>query len=467
MLPGDRSPETERFRFTRKFLPKKPSTDAIHRSVHYCILFLSFDHHNHQIYHEILTLAFVTETGNVMTPETQDENTGSFCSHIFPTVWSMFVKTMTESLHANAMVIPDKSSFDTFVQRGNGLDPGTEPGEEYGAMPRPPTFLPKAEKIVAIGDVHGDMMKARRAFRLAGLVDAHDSWIGGTTVAVQVGDILDRGENEVELYYWLEKRQQEAQKAGGALHILNGNHETMNVARQFRYATQGGVDDFKTWAQTYATGVALKTMCNVCSSSKISSARAILASSKKDDASARNEALRPGGEFSRRFLAPNPVILAIGSTVFVHGGLLPHHVDYGLERINKETQDWMLNGSPKDMPRFLSGRKAVVWARDYSHENEEYCDCDALKDALSKVPGAKRMVVGHTIQERGINSACDGRVHRVDVGLSRGCGDGTPEVLVIHNDNTVERLKEKDNEDEMGTILNRIHRESLSSQMIH
>ena len=94
------------------------------------------------------------------------------------------------------------------------------------------------------------------------------------------------------------------------------------------------------------------------------------------------------------------------------------------------------------MPRFLSGRRAVVWARDYSHENEEYCYCDALKEALSKISGAKRMVVGHTIQERGINSACEGQVHRVDVGLSRGCGDGTPEVLVIHNDTIVERLKE-------------------------
>ena len=38
-------------------------------------------------------------------------------------------------------------------------------------------------------------------------------------------------------------------------------------------------------------------------------------------------------------------------------------------------------------------------------------------------------VVGHTIQRSGINSTCDGRVHRIDVGLSRGCGDGTPQVL--------------------------------------
>lgn len=365
--------------------------------------------------------------------EAQSKNTGSFCSRVFPDVWSRFVESMTESLHVKAMAMSGD---------GGGSGRVVDCQVEDGVIPRPPTFLPKAEKIVAIGDVHGDMMKARRAFRLAGLVDDNDTWIGGTTVAVQVGDILDRGDNEVQLYHWLSKRKKEAEMAGGALHILNGNHETMNVASQFRYATRGGVDDFKRWAKTHATGMALRSMCNVCPPNMVASAREIFESSKKDDASARSEALRPGGQFSRRFLAPNPVILAIGSTVFVHGGLLPHHVEYGIEKINYETQDWILHGTLKDMPRFLSGRRAVVWARDYSHENETYCDCDALKEALSKVPGAKRMVVGHTIQERGINSACDGQVHRVDVGLSRGCGDGTPEVLVIHNDTTVERLKE-------------------------
>ena len=40
-------------------------------------------------------------------------------------------------------------------------------------------------------------------------------------------------------------------------------------------------------------------------------------------------------------------------------------------------------------------------------------------------------VVGHTIQRAGINSTCDGRVHRIDVGLSKGCGDGVPQVRRI------------------------------------
>jgi hypothetical protein len=39
----------------------------------------------------------------------------------------------------------------------------------------------------------------------------------------------------------LERLQRQAAAAGGALWVLNGNHETMNVGGNFRYATQGGL----------------------------------------------------------------------------------------------------------------------------------------------------------------------------------------------------------------------------------
>ncbi len=60
-------------------------------------------------------------------------------------------------------------------------------------------------------------------------------------------------------------------------------------------------------------------------------------------------------------------------------------------------------------------------------EDAKRCNCTALEQALGLVPGSKRMVVGHTIQEAGINSACENRVFRIDVGLSVGCGDGEPQ----------------------------------------
>ena len=161
-----------------------------------------------------------------------------------------------------------------------------------------------------------------------------------------------------------------------------------------------------------------------------------------DGLAARSAALQPGGAIATRFIAPHPTILQVGSTVFVHGGLLPKHVAYGIENINREAREWVLNGPISAKPRFLSGREAVVWARDYSVEDAARCDCAALEKALSGVPGSARLVVGHTIQSVGINSACDGKVFRIDVGLSKGCGDGAPEVLEILKDKEVRRLRE-------------------------
>ena len=48
------------------------------------------------------------------------------------------------------------------------------------------TYLPAAARLVAIGDLHGDMGKTRRAFKIAGLIDEQDKWTGGNTTAVQV-----------------------------------------------------------------------------------------------------------------------------------------------------------------------------------------------------------------------------------------------------------------------------------------
>lgn len=50
----------------------------------------------------------------------------------------------------------------------------------------PPTVLPPAERLIAVGDLHGDFEKTRRAFRLGGLTNEKDQWIGGKTVCVQV-----------------------------------------------------------------------------------------------------------------------------------------------------------------------------------------------------------------------------------------------------------------------------------------
>lgn len=44
----------------------------------------------------------------------------------------------------------------------------------------------------------------------------------GLDLDSQVGDQLDRGGNEVQILYWLERLQKQAEQHGGSLHILTG-----------------------------------------------------------------------------------------------------------------------------------------------------------------------------------------------------------------------------------------------------
>ena len=49
------------------------------------------------------------------------------------------------------------------------------------------------DRIVAIGDVHGDYDNYIAVLQLAGIVDGRGRWIAGDTHLVQTGDIADRG----------------------------------------------------------------------------------------------------------------------------------------------------------------------------------------------------------------------------------------------------------------------------------
>jgi hypothetical protein len=271
-----------------------------------------------------------------------------------------------------------------------------------------PTRYPPAQHIVAIGDLHGDLAATRAALRLAGAIDEHDRWVGGTMVMVQTGDQLDRGDDELEILDLLDALSEQAQAAGGALHVLNGNHELMNVKQDLRYVTLGGFLDFLPTPITDPATVDPEVVV--------------------DAVHERLKACRPGHPFAKRLLDRN-VVTVIGDTVFVHGGVLPHVVDYGIERLNQETRAW-IRADRQYPPDILLASDGPVWSRHYSDDPDEE-DCRLLEEALDGL-GARRMVVGHTVHKKGISPACGEMVWRVDVGLARHYG-GSPAVLEIRN----------------------------------
>ena len=266
---------------------------------------------------------------------------------------------------------------------------------------------PEAPRIVAIGDLHGDLDATRRVLRLAGAIDDEDRWVGGGLVVVQTGDQLDRGDQEREILHLLERLRGEARSAGGALHVLSGNHEVMNVELDLRYVTPGGYADF---ADVDAD-----------------SADSTIAAHPQEQRG-RVAAFRPGGPYAR-LLSTQDVVVMVGDNVFVHGGVRPAHLDYGLERINDEFRAWAAGEGP--VPEWVETKDNPTWTRWYSDEPDAD-DCRALGAVLDRL-GAERMIVGHTVQDGGITSWCGGRVWCVDVGMSAHYG-GEPAALEITGD---------------------------------
>jgi len=276
------------------------------------------------------------------------------------------------------------------------------PAEEF------PTRFEAPERLIAIGDLHGDLEATRAALRLGGAIDSADHWIGGDLVVVQTGDILDRGDDEEAIIRLFQRLREEAEEAGGAVRVLNGNHELMNAYRDYRYVTPGGYADF--------ADVAVPT--------EVDSFMAALEPQQRP----RAAAFLPGGPFARLLAQRNTVVI-VGNSLFVHGGILPEHVERGLDRMNEEIRAWLRAEAPQ--PDWIRGDRSPVWTRLYSRK-PTVAACDTLSSVLERV-GVERMVVGHTVQQTGVTSFCGGRVWGIDVGLAAHYG-GRAAVLEIRED---------------------------------
>jgi hypothetical protein len=256
-----------------------------------------------------------------------------------------------------------------------------------------PTRIPMPKRLVAIGDLHGDLGATRAALRAAGGIDDMDRWIGGDLVILQTGDVLDRGDDESQIIELLDRLDREARAAGGAVIALIGNHELMNAAGDFRYVTPGGMRDF---------------------------------------GGDRLHALGPGGRWAKGF-ARHDVVMIVGDTVFSHAGV-PGDWAAKIDEVNLSSRCW-LDGQGAEQPTALTSDQSPVWTRAYGIAGSE--DCAALDQVLGQI-GAKRMVVAHTVQEHGITSACGGKLWRIDVGLAKLYG-GPIEVLEVGDEPKVLR----------------------------
>lgn len=279
----------------------------------------------------------------------------------------------SNSLSSN-LKISESRSFKFNLREGLNLKPIIVNAD-------PPTFVTAPDRrIIAVGDLHGDLSKAREALNMAGVLssDGRDLWTGGETVLVQVGDILDRGEDEIAILSLLRSLDMQARAEGGAVFQVNGNHETINVEGDFRYVDSGGFDectDFleylnecdHNWEEAFVNWINVSAQWKEDRKKSQNYWGPWKLVKRQRGVIARSILLQPGGPLARE-LARHPVVLKLNDWVFCHGGLLPHHVGYGIERMNREVSTWMRGEHERDTtPSFpfiaTRGYDSVVWSR--------------------------------------------------------------------------------------------------------
>ncbi len=92
-------------------------------------------------------------------------------------------------------------------------------------------------RLFVTSDAHGHRSELVAALREAGLVDADDTWSGGTDRLYVLGDLVDRGPDGIGVIDLVMTLQAQAEKDGGLVVALLGNHEVLALGMKLFAAT--------------------------------------------------------------------------------------------------------------------------------------------------------------------------------------------------------------------------------------
>ena len=316
----------------------------------------------------------------------------------------------------------------------------------FAAPPSAPT------RIVAVGDLHGDFSVWRDIARGAGLVDARGHWSGGKTTLVQVGDMVDRGPDSIGIVRDLMRLQKEAPKQGGQVVVLVGNHEAMNMTGDLRYTTPA---DFAAFATPNSAALREKLY-------EVKKAQ-IEANYHAKDPSLTSQAIHdawiastplgwveqrlawaPDGDIGKWVLG-NPAVALIGGNLFVHGGISAEYSKLPIAEINRQVAA-ALKSDDRSPGSIINSPLGPLWYRGLTTRDPKVTEIPAPAQGAPQRPaieqelatvlnayGAKRIVVGHTPNLKGIQILYGGRLVTIDTGNSRYF-DGVPSYLEITGD---------------------------------
>ncbi|MBN1181041.1 MAG: ankyrin repeat domain-containing protein [Bacteroidales bacterium] len=228
------------------------------------------------------------------------------------------------------------------------------------------SIFENVEKIFIVGDIHGGYDPLIKLLFQNHIIDEKNQWIWGNGHLVFLGDVMDRGDKVTECLWLIYKLEQQAELAGGKVHLILGNHEIMNLQGDVRY-------------------IADKYMF-LCDLLNVNYTRLF------DKTTTLGQWLRNKN-----------VVIRINDILFTHGGLYSPLMEKGLnmDQINKNIHCYLNN--PKTecdtiLSAYLLGLQGPLWYRGYVDNNPSYAykmDAEQLRDLLSYF-GASKIVVGHT-----------------------------------------------------------------------
>jgi hypothetical protein len=170
-------------------------------------------------------------------------------------------------------------------------------------------------RVVAFADVHGAYDELTTLLREAAIIDAERRWTAGRTHVVSLGDLLDRGAGSRQVMDLLMRLQAEAHAAGGALHVVLGNHEAMNVLGDLRYVDPG---EYAAYADLESAEERSRRRAEWETTNGAGSGAAFDQRFPRGYFGHR-AALSPDGRYGR-WLLGLPVAVVLNDTLFMHAG---------------------------------------------------------------------------------------------------------------------------------------------------
>ncbi len=234
------------------------------------------------------------------------------------------------------------------------------------------------QRVVAIGDVHGDLANFEAILQTTGLMSPGHQWIGHGVVLVQTGDVVDRGPRSRQCLDLLMALERQAGNQQGKVIALLGNHEVMAMTGDLRYVSPEDYQGFRTDKSEKVREQAYQDYLEFMSSQS-DRVREEFAPGAKSRESwmmehplgyfERRDAFGPQGVYGR-WLREHDAVVQIKDGVFVHGGLSPNISFRDIRELNQRIRSdvatfdalWQSLSKKKIIWRYMTIEEAILQA---------------------------------------------------------------------------------------------------------